>query len=108
MACGGYWVFSLLNDPFRTLTRLPVQNYLENSNALRGNVYRVTGTVANQLGWSSAGRLYSVEVDGGDNIVALMVPMTFNAINIQKGQRFAFEIEVSEKGILRARSLRKV
>lgn len=109
LACGGYRVFSQLNDPFRTLTPFPVQSYLENSNALRGNVYRIDATVANQLRWSpSVGRLYSVEIDGSGDPVAVLIPMKFNSINIQKGQRFAFEIEVGEKGILRTRSLRKV
>ena len=108
LAGGGYWIFSQLNDPFRTLTILPVQAYLENSNGFRGNVYRVDGTVANQLGWSPlAGRLYSVEIEGTGDVLPVMIPATFNAVNLQKGQRFAFEIEVGDKGILRARSIRK-
>ena len=108
LAGGGYWFFSQINDPFRTLPGLPVASYLENSNGLRGNVYRVDGTVANQLGWTpDAGRLFSVDVQGSEDVLALLVPAKFNSLNVQKGQRFSFEVEVGDKGILRARGLRK-
>ena len=108
LAGGGYWVYSQINDPFRTLTVLPLTSYLENSDGLRGNIYRISVTVANQLAWSpSEGRLYSAEIEDTGDVVAVMVPATFNAVNLQKGQHFKFEIEVGEKGILRARNLRK-
>jgi hypothetical protein len=85
-----------------------VEAYLENSSGLRGNVYRVDGAVSNQLGWSSkAGRLYSVDLDGSNDVLPLLIPADFNAINLQKGQRFIFEVEVGEQGILHAKSLRK-
>ena len=109
LAAGGYWFYSRVSDPFRTLAVLPVSDYLENSNGLRGNVYRVTGTVANQLGWTpAAGRLYSVDLDDSSDVLPLLIPPSMNATNLQKGQRFTFEIEVGDKGILRAKSLRKV
>jgi len=108
LGVGGYWLFSQANDPFRTLTVFPVETYLENSDGVRGNVYRVEGMVSDQLSWSpNAGRLISVNLEGGGNIVALLVPGKFNSVNIQKGQRFTFEVEVAEKGVLRARALRK-
>ena len=108
LAGGGYWVFSQLNDPFRTLPGLPVASYLENSNGLRGNVYRVEGTVANQLGWTPAtGRLFSVDIQGSEDVVALLIPSKLNSVNMQRGQRFSFEVEVGEKGSLYARALRK-
>jgi hypothetical protein len=109
LAGGGYWVYSQISDPFRTLSPLPVAAYLENSNGLRGNVYRVNGTVANQLGWSpTTGRLYSIDVDNTEDVLPILIPAAFNATNLQKGQRFTFEIEVGERGILQARNLRKV
>ena len=109
LAGGGYWVYSQINDPFRTLSPLPVSAYLENSNSLRGNVYRVNGTIANQLGWSpNTGRLYSIDIENSQDVLPLLIPAAFNATNLQKGQRFTFEIEVGERGILQARNLRKV
>ena len=107
----GYFVFSKANDPYRVIQPLNVAAYLENANSLRGNTYQVTGTVWNSLGWSPAsGRLFSVEV--GENtpsdLLPLLVPAALNQVNLQKGQRFVFEVEVSDGGVLRVRSLRKM
>ncbi len=44
-------------------------------------------------------------------VVAAMVggcPASFNSLNIQKGQRYFFKVEVGEKGILRVQDIRKV
>lgn len=105
-AGGGYWIYSQLNDPFRTLTPFPVSAYLENSDSLRGNTYSIRGTIANQLGWSLKGRLYSIDI--GADVLPVLIPAEFNAVNLQKGQQFSLEIEVSDKGILQAKALRKV
>ena len=108
LAGGGYWISVRMSDPFRTLTALPVAVYLENSNGLRGNVYRIDGTVASELGWAPAlGRLYSVDVESSSDVVPLLIPATLNSVNLQKGQRFSFEVEVGDKGILRTRAIRK-
>jgi len=109
---GGYFLVGRVNDPYRTLSPLSVSAYLENSNSLRGNSYKVTGTVFNSLAWSpSVGRLFSIEVEsenGGTDVLPLLVPAEFNHLNIQKGQRFTFKIEVDAKGILKAAGLKKV
>ncbi len=108
VAGGGFWVYSQVSDPFRTLAAFPAAAYLENSNSLRGNVYRISGTVANQLGWSAeTGRLYSVDLDEGSDVLPVLIPANFNSTNLQKGQRFTFEVEVDERGILLARRLQK-
>lgn len=106
----GYFVFAATNDPYRTLQSLSVPAYLDNANSLRGNVYRVKGTLWDSLGWSpSVGRLYSVETGEGKSVELLpvLVPATLNRVNLQKGQRFVFEVEVADGGILMVRSLRK-
>lgn len=107
---GGYFVFSKANDPYRTISTLDPAVYLENANSLRGNIYRVSGTVWNSLGWSpSAGRLFAIEVGEGrgTELLPLLVPTTLSHANLQKGQRFTFEVEVGDAGVLRVRSLRK-
>jgi hypothetical protein len=105
-------VFSFLNfsEPFRTTQPLDVAMYLGNANTLRGNIYRVSGTVWSSLGWSpTAGRLFAVEVSDGrtSDLLPLLVPAELNHVNLQKGQRFAFEVEIIEGGVLRVKSLRK-
>lgn len=108
---GGYFLVGRVNDPYRTLAPLDVAAYLDNSNSLRGNSYKITGTIWNSLAWSpTIGRLFSIEVDsatGDTHVLPLLVPTIFNHINIQKGQRFIFKIEIDEKGILKAAGLNK-
>jgi hypothetical protein len=103
---GGYFLFGKASDPYRTLTPLPVADYLQNSNSLRGNVYKIDATVAQSLQWSpTAGRLFSVEVNG--EMLPVLVPPQFNSVNIERGQRFFFKIEVGDRGILRAQDVKK-
>lgn len=106
---GGWAFYKNISDPYRTLTPLDVAAYLDRADSLRGNVYKLTGTVATQLAWAPReGRLYSVEVNDRNDILALLIPADFNSMNIQKGQHYFFKVEVGEKGILRVRDIRKV
>jgi hypothetical protein len=106
---GGWALYRSVSDPYRTLMPLDVSVYLENANSLRGNVYKLNATVDAQLAWApQQGRLYSVDVEGRNDILPVMIPASFNSMNIQKGQRYFFKIEVGEKGILRVQDIRKV
>ena len=106
---GGWAFYKNISDPYRTLTPLDVAAYLDRADSLRGNVYKLTGTVATQLAWAPReGRLYSVDVNDRNDILALLIPADFNSMNIQKGQHYFFKVEVGEKGILRVRDIRKV
>ncbi len=107
---GGGYLWMTLSDPFRTLTPIDVPTYLENADSLRGNVYKFTGTIDSELAWSPTGdRLYSVIADGSKtDVLPLLIPGEFKAINIQKDQRFNFKIMVGDKGILTASDLKKI
>lgn len=108
---GGYSLYKQVSDPYRTLTPLDVPSYLENSNSLRGNVYKLEGTVANSLAWAPAvGRLFSIEVESkaGADVLPVLIPSTLNSVNIQKGQRFFFRLEVGDQGVLQVQELKKV
>jgi hypothetical protein len=95
-------------EPFRTISSLDVQTYLENANSLRGNVYKIEAEVVNSLAWSqSKGRLIAIKVEKGNEVVPVLVTTNFNQINIQKGQRFIFLLEVDDKGILRTKDMTK-
>lgn len=105
---GSHFLFSGGSDPFRTVAPLDVRAYLENANSLRGNVYKIEGEVSNSLAWSAAtGRLIAVGVDKGADVLPVLVTPNFNHINIQKGQKFIFLLEVDDKGILRTKDLSK-
>ncbi len=96
------------NDPYRTIPELDVASYLDNSNSLRGNVYKIEGEVSNALAWSpTAGRLFAVDVDGGRDTIPVLVTPEFNSMNIQKGQKLIIVTEVDEKGVLRTKKISK-
>src|SRR4051794_1560185 len=94
-----------VSAPFRAPPPFPVKEYMENSNSLRGNVYRVDCVIGEQLHYTQGSRLYSVEISGEP--VSLVIPVELRDINIQKGQRFLFKVEVGNKGILKALEARK-
>ena len=95
-------------DSNRAVVLLDVTAYLENANSLRGNTYKVNGEVSNSLAWSpTSGRLFAVDVDQGKNTIPVLVTKEFNDINIQKGQKFNFVLEVDEKGLLRTKKITK-
>lgn len=92
------------SDPYRTIAPLDVPAYMENANSLRGNVYKAEGEISNMLAWSpTSGRLVAVAVE--DDIIPVLVTQDFNAINIQKGQKFRLVLEVDPKGILKTKNI---
>jgi hypothetical protein len=107
---GGASLWMTLSDPYRTLPPIDIQAYLDNANSLRGNVYKLTGTIDSELAWSpNDGRLFSILADGDkDDVLPLLIPPEFDAINIQKDQRFSFKIEVGDKGVLKADDMKKI
>ena len=105
---GSQFFLSKSGNAFRTVPSLDVSAYLENANSLRGNTYKIEGEVTNQLAWSpSEGRLISVGVEGDTQVLGVLVTPQFNNVNIQKGQKFIFLLEVDDKGILRTKDLVK-
>ncbi|HSI65269.1 MAG TPA: hypothetical protein VLE43_19235 [Candidatus Saccharimonadia bacterium] len=97
---------------FADTTDLNLREYMENSNALSNNTYRLEGTIEDRLdNWrSSQGRLFSVLVDDGNerSAVGVVVPEKFNGTNIQRGQRFKFKVTVqSGTGVLEVVDLTK-
>ena len=104
---GSLIIFRDGNTPYRTLPELNPRDYHANSNSLRGNVYRVQGEVDSSLAWSpSLGRLISVKVDE-NNALPVRVTKEFDGMNLQKGQKFNFMLEVDQNGILFTKDLKK-
>ena len=44
----------------------------------------------------------------GPDLLPILVPPQFNSVNIERGQRFFFKIEVADKGILKAQDVKKI
>ena len=101
-------------DPYRTVPELDLSEYLNNANSLQGNVYKVRGQIAQSLGYSRGkGRLFSVEVGeakgnkAGGDVLPILVPARLSNLNLQKGQRYIFRVEVGDGGILTAQDMQK-
>ena len=103
---GGWALKGTVADPYRTLAPFPTADYLQNSNSLRGNTYKVDGVVGEQLHYSKSARLITVEVNGEP--VSILVPAELRDVNVQKGQRLLFKVEVGDKGVLKALGVKKV
>lgn len=94
-------------DPYRNIEKLDVALYMENSNSLRGNIYQVTGEVANDLAYSpTKGRMFSF-VGGDHKVIPIMIPLSLNRVNIQKGQNYIIIVEIKDNGLIEARKLTK-
>ena len=112
LALGGVGAFLLIQggDPYRTTERLQPRNYLENSNSLRGNTYKLEGVILNSLGWSpQTGRLFSLRTadDDGAFPLPILVPSDYRDLNIQKGQRYQIKVKVNEAGLLEVEEMTK-
>ncbi|MES2308850.1 MAG: hypothetical protein V4507_08325 [Verrucomicrobiota bacterium] len=110
LGVGGFFIFRKNNEPFRTHQSMDVGIYLENANSLRGNTYKVEAVIQNSLAWAPArGRLFSVEVDvsNGKEMLPLLIPAELNNVNVQKGQRYFFKIEVVQDGVLLVKEMTK-
>ncbi|MFZ4484163.1 MAG: hypothetical protein ACOYOL_09330 [Chthoniobacterales bacterium] len=96
------------NQPYRTAPEFPVAEYLATSSSLRGNSYRLTGSVLNSIAWSPGeGRLISVQPAGTDTPIPVVLPVAVSKEGPQKGQRFHFLVEVRESGLLYVTNLTK-
>lgn len=105
---GSQFFLQVAGEQFRTTASLDVHAYLENANSLRGNTYKIEGEIVESLAYSpSSGRLFAVGVDKGKDVIPVLVPADLNEINIQKGQKFIFLLDVDDDGILRVRKLVK-
>ena len=101
---------SFVSDPYRGVPDLPLTQYADNSLSMRGNSYKLTGRVENQLGWSDkAGRLFSFEAtaEGRSFHVGVLLPSSLGDVNVQKGQNFEIKVRVVDSGLLSAEQIRK-
>ena len=90
---------------------LNIPEYLENANSLRGNVYRVSGTIEEQLKWTPEnGRLFSLEAEhaGQSTPIPIRVPQDFSKQNIDRGGEFRFVVEVGKDGLLIAQTVERI
>lgn len=106
----GAFLFQKGSDPYRTVEILKPQDYLENANSLRGNVYQLEGVIASSLGSSpEKGRLFSLKITQGDKDwpLPVLVPPGYREMNLQKGQRYRLKVKVNQGGLLEIEEMSK-
>ena len=87
---------------FGDVSKLNVDELLENGNMLRGNEYVIEGQIDEKLQWTSGrGQLVSVKVNasGEDEFVGIEIPQEFNKLNIDAKQKYAFRVKFRQGGI---------
>jgi hypothetical protein len=87
---------------FGDVSKLSVDELLENGNSLRGNTYVIEGQIDEKLQWTaSRGQFVSIKVSapGGDEFVGIEIPPQFEKFNIDTKQKYAFRVKFKEGGI---------
>ena len=108
IAGGIYFILSRPSSSMRTAQALDATLYATSADSLRGNTYKVDAVVDNLLATSATGgRLISITVDGGRQVLPVVVPKEFSAINLQKQQRYNFLVKVGDRGVLSATEVKK-
>jgi hypothetical protein len=98
-------------NPFDDVPKLNVQQYMDNANSLRGNVYMLEGKIDEKLRWTpDRGQLVSVRVDdnGDSEVIGVQIPAEFNHLNIEREQRYAFKVEITQGGIPVAAAVKRL
>ena len=107
----GYFLLGHKSASFGDVPKLRVNEFLENGNSLRGNEYSVEGRIDEKLRWTPGrGQVVSlrVENDGHPELIGIEIPAEFNALNIEREQRYAFRIRVRQGGIAVATAVHRL
>lgn len=87
---------------FGNISKLNMEEYLENANQLRGNEYVIEGQIDQKLQWTTdRGQLVSLKVDtsGGEQFIGIEIPPEFKNLNIDTKQKYSFRVKMRQSGI---------
>ena len=103
LGIGGKLLLSKKTESFADVTKLDMEEVLENANMLRGNEYLVEGQVDEKLQWTTArGQLVSLRVKtsgGKEEFLAVEIPPELGKTNISTKQNYAFRVKFRQGGI---------
>lgn len=91
--------------------KLDVRDLLDNGNSLRGNEYHVEGKIDQKLRWTSnRGQVVSLRVStsGGSELIGVEIPPSFNNLNIEREQKYAFRVKFRQGGIPVATAIKRL
>ena len=99
---GGKMLLGTKTSEFGDVDAFDVEEFLENGNSLRNNVYLIEGTIDEKFfSDTSSHSVASVRVKtpGEDALVPIEIPAEFNNLNIEREQRYSFRVKVRQGGI---------
>ena len=106
----GKQLLSSETTAFDGTPRLQIDEFLENGNALRTNVYVIEGEIDEKLQITNQGQLVSVKVAGsrGDEFIGVEIPSSLNDRNIEIKQKYAFKVEFTKGGVAVAQDIQRL
>ena len=96
---------------FGNVSKLSMEEYLENANQLRGSEYVVEGQIEEKLQWTSdRGQLISLKVEtpGGNEFIGVNIPAAFNNLNIEAKQQYTFRVKILQSGVAVATGINRL
>ncbi|MFM2220827.1 MAG: hypothetical protein RLZZ553_575 [Verrucomicrobiota bacterium] len=97
-ALGAKFLMKDSKQKIKGATPLSMSEFLENGNSLRGNEYLVEGTV-DQRWPRDNGQLVSLQVNNTEDLIGIEIPSSFNNLNIERSQKYAFKVKFREGGV---------
>ena len=95
---GAKFMMSGSKQKIKGASPLSMSEFLENGNSLRGNEYLVQGTV-DQRWPRDNGQVVSLLVENTDDLIGIEIPSSFNHLNIERSQKYAFKVKFREGGV---------
>jgi len=98
----GQSLFKGKKTGFSGVNSLNVKDFLDDGNSLRGSEYAIEGKIDEKLRWTThRGQVVSLRVStpGGDELIPVEIPPSFNTLNVEREQRYAMRVKVRQGGI---------
>ena len=104
----GYFTYSYLEDPYRTLEVFPVDKYMSDYRSLAGAKFKADLKVSADLGYDpSVGRLMVFTTTTDSRPVVVLIPPRLGGIYFTKGQNYRASLEVQQGGLVYADTCEK-
>ncbi len=108
LAIIGYFTYSYLDNPFRTMETFSMDKYLSDYRPMSGVKFKADLKVSADLGWKpEKGHLMVFTVENDNRALVVLIPPKLSGIFFTKGQTYLVSLEVGEGGLVYADSCEK-
>lgn len=107
----GKFLLGKKSESFANAFPLDIEAFVDDANAFRGDEFFVEGKIEEKLRWTPKdGQIVSIRVKSkkGEEIIPIKIPDKFNNLNIDRGQTYAFKIEIKDGGIAVATAVKRL